>query len=243
MKESDAENICICTPLYYCIYGAITKGFFHFLAQSTYDFFRGRKNTMVTATKIFSAKKITVTAIMAALSTVLMFISFPLPTLIPAFIKMDFSELPALITSFVISPVAGVVVCLVKNLINVLFTTTVGVGELANFVLGAVMVFPAGMIYKYRKSRVTALIGCAVGSVVMAVCSIFINYYVTYPFYTAFMPMEAIIGMYQAINPNVENLWDALIWFNMPFTFCKGAAVSAITFLVYKPLSKALKTL
>lgn len=198
---------------------------------------------MVTATKKFSAKNITVTAIMAALSSVLMFISFPLPAIIPEFIKMDFSELPALITSFVISPVAGVVVCLVKNLINVMFTTTGGVGELANFILGAIMVFPAGMIYKYHKTRVTAIIGCVTGSLCMAVLSIIVNYFITYPFYTAFMPMEAILGMYRAINPNVQNLWDALIWFNMPFTFCKGIAVSIITFLVYKPLSKALKTM
>lgn len=199
--------------------------------------------TTTASNKKFSAKRITVTAIMAALSTVLMFISFPLPALIPAFIKMDFSELPALITSFVISPLAGVVVCLVKNLVNVMFTTTGGVGELCNFILGAIMVFPAGMIYKYRKTRVTALIGCAVGSLAMAVLSVFINYYITYPFYTAFMPMEAILGMYQALNPNVSNLWDALIWFNMPFTFLKGVAVSIITFIVYKPLSNALKTM
>ena len=102
----------------------------------------------------YSARKIAVTAMLSALSAVLMFFSFPLPMIIPGFIKMDFSELPALVASFVVSPLAGVAVCLVKNLINLFFTTTGGAGELANFLLGAAMVLPAGLFYKYRKTRV-----------------------------------------------------------------------------------------
>ena len=75
----------------------------------------------------------------------------------------------------------------------------------------------------------------------MAVISVFSNYFVVYPVYTAFMPMETILSMYQAINPNVETLWDALIWFNMPFTFLKGMLSVVITFLIYKKLSPLLK--
>ena len=75
----------------------------------------------------------------------------------------------------------------------------------------------------------------------MAVFSVFSNYFVVYPVYTAFMPMETILSMYQAINPNVETLWDALIWFNMPFTFLKGMLSVVIPFLIYKKLSPLLK--
>ena len=75
----------------------------------------------------------------------------------------------------------------------------------------------------------------------MSVLSVFFNYYIVYPMYTAFMPMEAIIGMYQAINPKVENLWQALIWFNTPFTFIKGLCSVVMTFIIYKPLSPILK--
>ncbi len=180
------------------------------------------------------------TAMLAAVSSVLMFFSFNVP-LMPAFIKMDFSELPALIASFALGPISGVTVCLVKNLVNLFFTTTSGVGELSNFLLGALFVAPAGWIYSKMKRRKGALIGSLVGAVTMAIVSVFTNYYVVYPIYTAFMPMEAIMGMYQAINPAVENLWQALLWFNMPFTFLKGMASVAITFVIYKKISPIIK--
>ncbi len=189
-------------------------------------------------------RKIAVTAMLAALSTVLMFLSFPVPALIPSFVKMDFSELPALVAAFVISPWAGAAVCLVKNLINALFTTTGGIGEVCNFLLGVMMVVPAGLIYKYKKTRAGALIACLTGCVIMAGASILINYYISYPVYfNIFAPEETILDLYRLINPNVGNLWDALIWFNAPFTFVKGVLVSAITFIIYKPLSNALKKL
>ncbi len=179
-------------------------------------------------------------ALLSAVATVLMMLSFSVP-LMPSFIKLDFSELPALIASFLFGPVSGATVCLVKNLVNVLFTTTGGVGELSNFMLGVCFVVPAGIIYRFKKNRVSALVGSLTGAAFMAGVSIFTNYYVTYPVYTAFMPMETIIGMYQAINPNVETLWDGLIWFNMPFTFIKGMLSVGMTFLIYKPLSRLFK--
>ena len=185
-------------------------------------------------------RKITVTAILAALSSALMFISFSVP-LMPSFIKLDFSELPALIASFSLGPMYGVCVVLVKNLVNVFFTTTGGVGELSNFILGAVFVFCAGMIYKKKKCRSYALIGAVVGSFLMAAISLISNYYVVYPIYQNFMPLEAIMGLYQAIYPGVKNLWQALIVFNVPFTFIKGMLNTLITFVIYKKISPIIK--
>ena len=180
------------------------------------------------------------TAMLGALATVLMFFSFNVP-LMPSFIKMDLSELPALIASFAYGPVYGVAVCFIKNIINVFASSTGGVGELSNFILGTLFVFPAGFIYRKMKSRKGALLGALAGAASMALLSVLTNYYVVYPVYTAFMPMEAIMGTYQAINPNVENLWQALIMFNMPFTFIKGMFSLAISMLIYKPLSPILK--
>ena len=73
--------------------------------------------------------------------------------LMPSFIKLDLSELPALIAAFSMGPLSGAAVCLVKNLVNVMFTTTGGVGELSNFLLGCFFVVPAGLIYKYHNGR------------------------------------------------------------------------------------------
>lgn len=196
--------------------------------------------TQAIRSKKVNVRKLTYTAMLSAVSAVLMFISFNVP-LMPSFIKMDLSELPALIASFALGPVSGVTVCLVKNLINVFFSTTGGIGELSNFLLGAFFVFPAGLIYKKWHNRKGAMLGSLVGAAAMAVLSVFSNYYVVYPVYTAFMPMEVILGMYRAINPHVSSLWDALIWFNMPFTFIKGMLSVLISLVVYKPLSRLFK--
>ena len=182
------------------------------------------------------------TALLSAVSAVLMMLSFNIP-IMPSFIKMDFSELPALITAFSIGPIAGVIVCLLKNLINLPFSTTAGVGELSNFVLGVALVLPAGLIYKKMKTRAGALIGSSIGSLIMAVFSIPWNYFVTYPAYVKILnfPLEAILGMYRAINPNVNGLLQALLIFNLPYTFCKGLVISLLTFLLYKRLSPIIK--
>lgn len=190
--------------------------------------------------KRIPVRSIAVTGILAALASVLMFLDFSIPVM-PGFIKLDFSELPALLAAYALGPVSGVVVCLVKNLVNLLSTSTGGVGELSNFVLGACFVLPAGLIYQKHKTRKAAFWGAVLGAVVMAVVSIFSNYYIMYPIYTAFMPMETILGMYQAIAPGVRTLWDALLWFNLPFTFFKGMCSVAIAFLVYKHISPLLK--
>ncbi len=186
--------------------------------------------------------KLTVAAMLSAAATVLMFIDFSVPFM-PSFIKLDISELPALLASFSLGPGYGVAVCLVKNLINCLRTTTGCVGELGNFLLGAIFVFCAGFIYEKfhnHKSRAGALIGSLVGALAMAVLSIPLNYYLTYPIYANFMPVEVIVGMYQAIRPSVNGLLECLITFNMPFTFVKGLLDVGLCFLIYKPLSPLL---
>ena len=170
-----------------------------------------------------------------------MFLDFPIPFLIPSFVKMDVSELPALLASFALGPVYGVVVCLVKNLVHfITMTTTGGAGELCNFLLGACFVFPAGIIYQRQKSRKNALVGVLVGAVVMAFLSIPCNYFISYPVYSKFMPIDAILEMYRAIRPTSGGLLECLVMFNAPFTLLKGLLTSLLCFLVYKPLSPIL---
>lgn len=187
------------------------------------------------------SRYIAFTAIFAALSTALMFLSFGVPFM-PSFLKLDFSEVPALIAAYSLGPVSGVIVCLVKNLINMTATTTGCVGELSNFLLGCMLVVPAGMIYKYKRNRIGALVGALVGSVIMGLGSLLTNYYIVYPVYYNFLPYEAILGMYQALYPKVNDLWDCLLIFNMPFTIMKGLLCAVITFIIYKPVSIVMKT-
>ncbi len=187
-----------------------------------------------------NTRKLVMTGMFSAIAYILFFIQFAVPFM-PGFIKMDISELPALIGAFALGPVEGVIICLVKNVIHLLQTSTGGVGELSNFLLGAFFVFPAGMIYKHNKSRKSAIIGCLVGAVFMAIGSIVTNYFLVYPIYTKFMPMDAIIEAYKAINPKVDSLMACLVMFNMPFTFVKGMLSVVVTLLVYKRLSPIIK--
>ncbi|MGN0140670.1 MAG: ECF transporter S component [Roseburia sp.] len=191
--------------------------------------------------KRINVRYLTVTAMLSAIAFVLMLFDFPIAFLIPSFIQMDFSELPALIGSFSMGPVCGVLVCLIKNLLHLTISSTGGVGELSNFILGTAFVLPAGIIYKYRKNRTGALVGSVLGAVIMAVVSVFSNYFFVYPFYYNFMPEETVLEAYQVILPSMKNILQCLICFNMPFTFVKGMLCVAITFIIYKRISPILK--
>lgn len=184
--------------------------------------------------------KVAVAAMLSAVATVLMALDFPIPFLIPPFVKMDFSELPALLAAFSLGPVCGAAVCLVKNLVNLTMTSTGGVGELCNLLIGICFVVPAGLVYRYKRTRWGALLGALVGAAAMAVCSVPVNYFISYPFYTSFMPLDTIIGMYQKLIPSVDGLLACLVIFNAPFTLLKGLLDTALAFLIYKPLSPLL---
>ena len=188
--------------------------------------------------------KLTVTAMLSAVAFILMFIEFPIPALIPSFVKLDISDLPALLAAFSLGPVYGVAVTFLKNLLHIVFkgTSSAYVGELCNFLLGAVFSLVAGFIYQRKKSRKSALIGAIIGAALMALVSVPMNYYVVYPAYVVCygMPLEAIIGMYQAILPSADSLIKCLTICNMPFTFCKGMLDVLLCFLIYKPLSPLL---
>lgn len=190
---------------------------------------------------------VAVAAMLTAVAFILQFIEFSIP-LMPAFVKLDISDLPALLGTFSLGPVYGVAIQLVKNLLHLPFGTSAGVGELSNFLLGAAFVLVAGLIYKRRKSRKTALIGSIVGAVAMAAISLPLNYFLVYPAYVAIygLPLDAIIGMYQEILgsvaqiPTQNALLNCLLIFNVPFTLFKGILDVVICFLIYKPLSPLL---
>ena len=198
------------------------------------------KETIAPSRDKTNLAKLTIAAMLTAVAVALQYIEVPIPMLVPSFLKFDFSDLPELIGAFVIGPFWGVLICLMKNLIHLPFGSSVGVGEFSNFLLGAVFVFTAGMIYKYKKTKKSALIACLVGSFVMAAISVPSNYFVVYPVYAQLWAggkMEIIIGLYKAILPAADNLIKCLLIFNVPFTLVKGLLVSGITMMIYKPLS------
>lgn len=201
-----------------------------------------------------SIRFITITAILGALSAVFQIFEIPVPMLVPGFVKLDFSDLPALLATFLVSPISGVIVCLIKNVIHIATSSSVGIGELANFLTSAFCVLPAGIIYALKPTKKMAVIAMLIGALISGIISIPVNYFITYPFYmSAFgLTEEALIGMYSEVVALQQQMFgisaapavtlvDALVWFNAPFTFIKFLMCSVVVFFIYKPLSKATK--
>lgn len=189
--------------------------------------------------------KLVVTAMLVAVAFVLQYIEVSIP-MVPSFLKLDFSDIPELLGSFAMGPMYGVIICFIKNLIHLPFGTSGGVGELSNFMLGAVFSYTAGIIYKHKKTRVGGAIGAVAGAVAMAVVSVFANYFIVYPAYAQLWfggNMQLIVDMYKAILPASDTLMKSLLITNLPFTFIKGIIVAIITFIIYKPLSTTINKL
>lgn len=199
------------------------------------------ENQNTTKKQAFSTRMMAGMAMLSALAFILQYLEIPVPMLMPSFIKFDFSDLPALIGAFAYGPVAGIVIEFIKNLIHCAVSQSATVGELSNFILGAVFTAVAGIIYKRNKTKKTALIGGLAGALVMGLISIPSNYFVVYPFYYNFMPEEVVLGAYQAILPGVKSIIQCLLIFNLPFTIIKGLICVGISMPVYKPLSHILK--
>ncbi|MBQ7741072.1 MAG: ECF transporter S component [Eubacterium sp.] len=176
---------------------------------------------------------------LTAAAIVLQYLEIPIP-FIPSFIKLDFSDLPELIGAFAYGPIAGIVIALVKNLIHLAASQSGYIGELSNFILGAVFSGVAGLIYKKNKTMKGALVGGVVGAACMALISFPSNLWIVYPFYYNFMPKEAVLQAYQAIVPSMKSIEQSLLVFNVPFTLIKGILCVVISMLIYKPLSPLL---
>lgn len=199
------------------------------------------KNKTNTLTQKIGVRQLVTIAVAAAVSFVLMLLEFHLP-IAPEFIKLDLSDIPALVLAFTFGPLAGVLTELVKNLLHLFVTKSAGVGELSNFLLGCAFVIPAGLIYKHNKTRKNALLAMLAGTLCFSLMGIFSNYRIMFPFYTKVsgIPMEAIVAMCQKILPFVDSEFKVILLSVTPFNLLKGILVSVVTFLLYKRLSPIL---
>ena len=186
-------------------------------------------------------RRIASCAILTALAVLLMYLEIPLPFM-PVFLKFDFSELPVLIGTFSLGPVWGIVIELLKNLIHLPVTQTMGIGELSNFITGVIYVATAGLIYRKFRTRKGAAASMGIATLALALIAVPVNAFITLPLYGSVMgfPMEAIIGMSAEVNPLVKDKISLLFAVFVPFNLFKGIVVGLITFLVYKPISKLI---
>ena len=201
-------------------------------------------NVTVNSKKYLITRLIAQVGMLGAIAFVLMLFEIPLP-FAPSFYEIDFSEVPVLIGCFSMGPLAGVLIELIKIILNLCIngTMTAGVGELANFVIGCALVIPAALIYKRKKTKKGAVIGLVAGTLFMTVSGCFINAYVMLPTYAkAFgMPIEALVEMGSAVNASITDLLTFVMFAVVPFNLLKGVLVSIIVLLIYKKISPILK--
>lgn len=190
------------------------------------------------------ARRVAYVGIFAAIAAVLMYFEFPLP-FAPGFYELDFSEIPVLICSFSMGPVAGVVCEFLKVVLKLFLkgTSTAFVGDLANFVVGCSFILPASVVYFAQKTKTGAIIGMGVGTAAMTVFgSLFNAVYLIPAFSVLFdMPLEVIIGMGTDINPSIVSVNTLVLFAVVPFNLLKGAADSIITFFLYKHIERLLR--
>lgn len=184
---------------------------------------------------------LTKTAVLSAISYIIMLFEFPLP-FAPAFLKLDFSDIPPLIASFALGPWVGVAVEFIKNVIKFITNThTGGVGELGNFLVGASFVLTAGYLYRIKKEKKFALIACLSATLVMTFVAVVFNNFILIPFYAKVMPVEAIIAMGSAITSKIHDIPTLVLYGITPFNLFKGIVISGVTMGIYKKIKPLLK--
>lgn len=196
-----------------------------------------------TVKQVSKTRRMAYIAIFGVLGAVLMFFEVPL-FFAPSFYEIDFSEVPVLITTFYLGPVAGVTTELLKIILKLLLkgTSTAFVGDFANFFIGCSFVLPASIVYHARKSKKSAVAGMALGTMCMTVFGSAFNAFYLIPTYSRLfgMPLEAIVGMGTAVNANINSVTTLVLFAVVPFNLLKGVLVSIITYLLYKRVEKIL---
>lgn len=193
--------------------------------------------------RIFSIAQIAKIALLAVIAFVLQLIDVKNIPLMPPWLALDFSDLPAMLAAFGMGPLAGAFVEVVKILLNVLLdgSNTAFVGEFANLIHGISLVIPAGLVYRKSHNRKGALLGLIAGGVTFCIAGVLLNIYVLLPMYAPFMGgMEQLLGLTSSINRHLDTV-PKLVMFGMtPFNLIKSALLSVATMLLYKPLSPLL---
>ena len=194
--------------------------------------------------RVSKARRISIVAICSAIAAVLHMLDFPLLFLAPEFYKLDFSELPVMLCGFYLGPAAAVTCEGIKIVLKLLLkgTSTAFVGDFANFCVGCSMVLPAVFLYHIRKSRKSAIIGLAVGTIVLTIFGSAFNAIYLLPKFAQLygMPLDTIIAMGTAVNGNINNISTFVLLAVAPLNLVKGVCVSILTMLLYKRVARPL---
>lgn len=192
---------------------------------------------------VLNVRKMVFIALLGALSAVLMALNFALPFM-PPFLKFDVADFPALFAGFYLGPIAGILVTVIKIALELLLTgtETAFVGEFTNFVASLVFILPASLIYKFGKTKKSALIGLIASTLFVSVICVFLNLFISLPMYVKLygLPMDEIVAMCRSTMPLIKDELTLLLFGVLPFNLIKYGATAIVTFVIYKRLGKLL---
>lgn len=195
---------------------------------------------------VFNTRKVAMIGMFSAIAMILHLFDFPLP-FAPEFYKLDFSELPILVGTFAFGPAAGVMMEFVKIMLKLMVkgTSTAFVGDLANFVIGCSFILPASIMYAFRKNKKSAVMACITGTLIMTVFGTAFNAVYLLPAFSKLygIPLDQLLAMGTAVNPlaGEGSIVSFVVACVAPLNLVKGASVSLVTLLIYKPLSPIIK--
>mgnify|MGYP003178636162 FL=1 len=189
--------------------------------------------------------KTVIMAMLSAIAVILMYFDFPIPFIAPGFYKIDFSEIPVLIGSFMLGPCAGVIIEAVKVILHFCMngTTTAFVGDFANFILGCMYVVPAAIIYHTKKTRKMAMISLIAGGVILVIAGMLLNAWYLLPKYSELygIPLDVLIAMGTKVNASITDVFSFVALAVAPFNIIKALIDGIVTVILYKYLSHQLK--
>ena len=190
--------------------------------------------------KLISTQMLVRVAMMAAIAFIL-FKFFEIPAV--AFYKLDLSGVPVLLAGFAMGPLAGMMTLAIKDLLGLIGSSTGGIGELADFLMLGSLTLTSAWLYQRNRTKRTTLVGMALGTVLMIIAGVLLNYYVLIPMYQHFMPLETIIGSASAAVPflGIDSVWKLVLLVTAPFNLVKGFILSAVTYYLYRYLAPFLK--
>lgn len=182
------------------------------------------------------------TAMLGSVGYILMFISMPIPMLFPEFLRIDISDIAGVVGGIALGPLAGVMIELIKNLLQYItgMSSTNGIGEIANFLIGSSFIFVVSRIYKLKHNKSGVVLGLFLGIITMTIVGCISNYFIILPFYSTLMPIEAVIEMGAVLNPKVVDTSSFILWIIAPFNIIKGIIISLFTLLIYRKTENLL---
>ena len=184
--------------------------------------------------KRFTAKRLAVMAVFVALSYAVSFLEIPLPLFGASFLKLDFGNVFIVLISFLLGPIEGVLVCLIKEAFRCIGSSSLCAGELANFlVTSSYLLFPS-ILYRYRKGIKSVIVSLSIACLIATGVALIANRLLIFPTYAVLFG-GSIFGM--TIQEAFSAFWLAILIFNL----IKTALISILTILLYKRLSDFFK--